>query len=313
MNYIDLFAGAGGFSKGFELGGFENAGFVEFWPIAIETFKENFKRSPQIGKDIVDVKDKVLKKFAGKVDVIIGGPPCQGFSMAGKRDPKDPRNSLFMEFVRFVEIIRPKVFVMENVSGIISMKTSSGDYVLNIIIKEFDKRGYEIRAKVLNSVNYGVPQERKRIIIIGKEKNNSKIKEICYPEFKGKIARLSSVLNLPYKEIKEIQHVYSKATRKNLIRYAQVKPGQVFRKFKSAGIKLRMDMPSCTITKSGRYVHPIYNRYCSIREVARIQTFSDDFVFKGSIDDMYGQIGNAVPVLMAKAIAEVIKKGMLDL
>lgn len=294
--FIDLFAGCGGMSKGLELAGFRCVGFVEFWQPAINTHQNNCN-GELIGKDILQIKDEELKKFRGKVDLICGGPPCQGFSMAGKRDPKDPRNKLFLEFIRFIRVIRPKFFIMENVQGIASMKDENGDSIYNQIINLFKKEGYQVDAKVLNSSNYGVPEKRKRAIFIG---NSEGIKN-QYPEFTKKVF-LKEVLNLPYEEIPDIQHVYEKVATEKAYKFSFVKQGGNYGTFKSSNVRLRGDGFACTITKGGRYIHPIYNRLISIREAARIQSFPEDFIFTGSKENMYAQIGNAVPVKMAEAI-----------
>lgn len=304
MKFIDLFAGCGGMSKGFELAGFECVGFVEFWQPAIDTHLNNCP-GVLIGKDITQIKDEEIEKYAGKVDLICGGPPCQGFSMAGKRDPKDPRNKLFLEFVRFLNIIKPKFFVMENVVGIASMKDADGNSVFNEIMRCFDKIGYKVEVKVLDSSNYGVPERRRRAIFIG----NNQGKKNEFPGFKEKIF-LKEVLNLPYVENEEIQHIYEKKDKKNNYKFSHVKEGENYGSFKSSNKKLKMDNFACTITKGGRYIHPVYNRFISVREAARIQSFPDDFKFSGSINNMYAQIGNAVPVKMAEAIGEKIKENI---
>lgn len=303
--FIDLFAGCGGMSKGFELAGLECAGFVEFWQPAIDTHLKNCP-GELIGRDITQIKDEEIQKFKGEIDVIIGGPPCQGFSLAGKRDPDDKRNRLFMEFVRFVKIIEPTYFVMENVAGIGSMANPEGESVLKEIQQEFEKIGYVIQAKILNSSNYGVPEERKRAIFIGTFPG----KEIEYPEFTKKTF-LKEVLNLPYEEDTATQHIYEEAATKNNYRFSFVPEGKNYGLFKSTNKKLKMGGFACTITKSGRYIHPEFNRFLSVRECARCQSFPDDFMFSGAIKDMYGQIGNAVPVKMAQAIGKTVRR-LLD-
>lgn len=294
--FIDLFAGCGGMSKGFELAGFECVGFVEFWQPAIDTHLNNCP-GILIGKDILQVGDEEIKQYRGKVDMICGGPPCQGFSMAGKRDPKDPRNKLFLEFIRFIKVIQPKFFVMENVQGIASMKDENGDSVFNQIMKMFEEEGYTVDAKVLNSSNYGVPETRKRAIFIG---NRCGIKNE-YPEFKEKVF-LKEVLNLPYEEDENIQHIYEKVATEKAYRFSHVKEGETYGAFRSTNKRLYVDGFSCTITKGGRYIHPKFNRLISVREAARIQSFPDDFKFTGSKENMYAQIGNAVPTKMAQEI-----------
>ena len=299
--FIDIFAGCGGMSKGFEQAGFTCLGFVEFWQPAIDTHLKNCE-GELIGKDILKVENLEIERFKGKVQVLIGGPPCQGFSMAGKRDPNDTRNRLFLEFVRFLKIISPEYFVMENVQGIGSMMNPDAKSVLEEIFGYFKRAGYRVDVKVLDSSNYCVPEKRKRAIFIG----NRIGKDNVFPGFKGKIF-LKEVLTLPYEENKDMQHIYEQKEKKENYKFSHVKEGQNYGVFRSNFVKFKMDGFARTITKSGRYIHPVYNRIMSVREVARIQSFPDEFVFAGSINQMYQQIGNAVPVKMAEAIAQEIK------
>jgi len=187
MKIIDLFAGAGGLSLGFKKAGFEIVLSNEIDEWASETYKRNHPSTIVITKDIQEIKD--LKKFKKKYELsniegIIGGPPCQGFSLAGKRDNNDPRNSLFKEFIRFVIFFKPKFFVMENVKGLLSAKTKKGEKVYDIIIKEFNKAGYNVGTKILNSSHYGVPQERERLIFIGFKKDIEYKSDLIFPKQK---------------------------------------------------------------------------------------------------------------------------------
>lgn len=168
MNIIDLFAGCGGLSLGMELAGFNIPLAVEKDEWASETYKKNHPNTKVVTGDITQITD--LNSLFDKkmiIDGIVGGPPCQGFSLSGNRDKKDPRNSLFMEFVRFVEHFNPKFFVMENVQGIMSMKTLKGQLVKDVILDEFSKLGYNVEIFKLNAAEFGVPQSRLRIFFIG--------------------------------------------------------------------------------------------------------------------------------------------------
>lgn len=168
MNIIDLFAGCGGLSLGMELAGFNIPLAVEKDEWASETYKKNHPNTKVVTGDITQITD-LNSLFEKKmiIDGIVGGPPCQGFSLSGNRDKKDPRNSLFMEFVRFVEHFNPKFFVMENVQGIMSMKTLKGQLVKDVILDEFSKLGYNVEIFKLNAAEFGVPQSRLRIFFIG--------------------------------------------------------------------------------------------------------------------------------------------------
>jgi DNA (cytosine-5)-methyltransferase 1 len=165
MRIVDLFAGCGGFSQGFRDAGFHSVLAIEMDLWAAETFAANHTETKVITQDIRNVDPCRLD--LSEVDGVIGGPPCQGFSLSGNRDPKDPRNSLFMEFVRFVRELQPKFFVMENVLGLLSMVTRDRRLVSEIIREEFVSAGYRLMYSVLNAADFGVPQSRQRVFFIG--------------------------------------------------------------------------------------------------------------------------------------------------
>ena len=169
MNVIDLFAGCGGLSQGFEMAGYNIPIACEWDQWAADTYELNHPNTKMIRGDIKKVVSwkKVIADTGCKIDGIIGGPSCQGFSLNGNRDPKDPRNSLFMEFARCVSEVKPAFFLMENVPGILSMKTASGDLVQNVIGSVFDSAGYSVRIRVINAVDCGVPQSRRRVFFFG--------------------------------------------------------------------------------------------------------------------------------------------------
>lgn len=173
MNVIDLFAGCGGLSLGFELAGFNIPLAIEKDEWASETYKFNHPNTNVITGDITQIVDleNIIDSKNLPIDGIIGGPPCQGFSLSGNRDKNDPRNSLFMEFVRFVRFFKPKFFVMENVAGILSMKTKENKLVKDLILNEYDDAGYNVKICKLNAAEYGVPQSRVRIVFIGLRKD----------------------------------------------------------------------------------------------------------------------------------------------
>jgi DNA (cytosine-5)-methyltransferase 1 len=184
MNIIDLFAGCGGMSLGFKLAGFNSvlASEIDLW--AGDTFTKNHPNTPLIRGDIREIQHwekTVHNYFDGRIDGVVGGPPCQGFSLSGNRDPHDPRNSLFMDFVKCVKELQPMFFVMENVTGLLSMKTALKEPVLDIIISEFDKVGYRASHAVLNAAWFGVPQLRERVFIIGLKKELPYSKRDLFP------------------------------------------------------------------------------------------------------------------------------------
>jgi len=174
MRVLDLFAGAGGFSLGFKLAGFQIVGAIEKDNWAAETFVTNFQDSKVIIGDIQELGDReLLDTFRGdRPDIIIGGPPCQGFSICQKKpgDPKDPRNSLFREFLRVAQIFEPEYLILENVPQLAKARTHSNEWVIEIIENEFKKLGYYVYRDILSSVNYGIPQIRRRLFIIAAKK-----------------------------------------------------------------------------------------------------------------------------------------------
>lgn len=168
MDVIDLFSGCGGLSLGFEMGGFKIPVAIEIDDWASETYKHNHPYTRVLTEDIVNIVDLDDLLFEDESLIgIIGGPPCQGFSLSGNRDKKDPRNSLFMEFVRFVGYFQPLFFVMENVPGILSSKTKDGEYVKDIILSQFNDVGYNVLVTKLDASEFGVPQHRVRVFFIG--------------------------------------------------------------------------------------------------------------------------------------------------
>ena len=180
MNVIDLFCGCGGFSKGFEQAGFNVRLGIDIWADAVNTYQRNFPNAKTITGDITSISGEQLLKVANlradEVDVIIGGPPCQGFSVSGKRMLDDPRNILYKSFVKMVEYIQPKVFVMENVPGLVKLFDGK---VKNQVIEDFTSIGYTVTVKQLLACSYGVPQARKRVFFVGVN-NKKNLHNITY-------------------------------------------------------------------------------------------------------------------------------------
>ena len=174
---LDLFSGAGGFSLGFEMAGCEIIGAIEHDKWAADTFQYNHKGAKMLLGDIESFENDYIKQEITAPDIIIGGPPCQGFSVCVKNagDPKDPRNSLFVEYVRIAKLYTPPVLVLENVPNIVRAKTKSGEKVVDIIRKEFERLGYHVYDSVLTASDYGVPQMRQRFVMIASKQ------ELAYP------------------------------------------------------------------------------------------------------------------------------------
>lgn len=203
MKVIDLFAGCGGLSLGFEMAGFEIPLAIEKDEWASETYKKNHPSTKVLTKDITEITDleNLIEEENLPIDGIIGGPPCQGFSLSGNRDKNDPRNSLFMEFVRFVKFFEPKFFVMENVTGILSMKTKNNQSVKELILSEYDNAGYNVKICKLNAAEYGVPQSRLRIVFIGIRKDipfdDEKIGPVPFLFNKKQVTIEQAIMDLP--------------------------------------------------------------------------------------------------------------------
>lgn len=368
MTVIDLFAGCGGLSLGFEMAGFHIPVAVEKDAWASETYKKNHPATTVITEDITQLLDlsSILPSNITEIDGIIGGPPCQGFSLSGNRDKNDPRNSLFMEFVRFVKHFNPKFFVMENVTGILSMKTKNGDNVKDLIRDEFLSAGYSLETFILNAAEFGVPQTRLRVFFIGLRNDIPYNKEKMEP--KGflfgddQLTIADAIMDLPQISAGEgaaemeytmraftnyqswartnsscvYNHVAMRHTARLVERFTQIKYGQsvadVAEEFQQRkrgdaskisgkvysqnNMRPYPDKPSPTIPASfqSNFVHPFFNRNYTAREGARLQSFPDTYIFCGKRTTMsweknlsqYQQIGNAVPPLLAKAIAKNI-------
>lgn len=190
LNAIDLFCGCGGLSYGFEKAGYNILLGIDNDAKALETFELNHKGSKSICGDITELTyEKDIKPLIGDktIDVIIGGPPCQGMSLSGPRKFDDPRNKLYLTYIRLVEEIKPKAFVIENVPGLVSL---FGGQIKDSIIKKFTDLGYEIQYKVLCASDYGVPQNRKRVVFVGMKKGHYE-----YPKAITKIVSCSMALS----------------------------------------------------------------------------------------------------------------------
>lgn len=321
--YIDLFSGAGGMSLGFQNAGFKNVFSVDNNPSFCDTYKNNFKNHNLIIDDIGNLKKTELLKYTKKIDidVIIGGPPCQGFSIAGNIGRKfidDPRNHLFKEFSRIVGILKPKIFVMENVAKLyIHNKGKTRGEIIN----EFQKIGYNVDVNILHSENYGIPQKRARVFFIG----NRIGKKNLFPTKYTKLTKTvrDAIDDLPILTSGQTSdmpnHTAMNHSEQMLIKMGYVKDGgnrldiPIALRPKSGDarkyIRYESNSPSICITGDMRKVfHYKQNRALTVRELARIQTFPDLFVFKGSKISQQQQVGNSVPPLLANIVAKEIRK-----
>lgn len=323
MNYVDLFSGAGGLSLGFEMAGFNNVFSVEYDKKIAETYKKNFPTHNLLVKDIQEIADDeiITLQHNQEVDVVIGGPPCQGFSLAGRIGRsfvEDKRNYLFKEFARVVKIIEPKMFVMENVARMISHNKGE---TIKELTNEFKKIGYNVQYKVLQAADYGVPQKRQRIFIVG-----TKNKEFNFPtpigttitvkEAIGDLPPLKSgersevpnhfSMNHSSQMLKKMSYIGDGGNRNQIPEDLRPKTGDI-RKY----IRYDSQKPSVTVTGDMRKIfHYEQNRALTPRELARLQSFPDSFIFEGNSISIQQQIGNAVPPLLGYAVAKQVKESL---
>ena len=324
LTYIDLFSGAGGLSLGLKHAGWSPLLSVEIDKSAGETYRKNF---PNTDLYIDDINNLSLKKYKGTVDLVAGGPPCQPFSVAGSQNAcKDPRD-MIPQFIRAVSEVKPNAFLMENVAGLTTKRHS---VYLNKAITALEELGYMVKAKVLNAADYGAPQDRFRLIVVG-----TKTEGFQFP-------RASYGVNARYEYVSAgdaLNNTPEDEPNKAIVTFAK---NPVLRPSPWAGMlvngggrPINLQQPSQTIPASagGNRTHILdrdgvlldYHRYLSsggkpksglvegvrrltVRESARLQSFPDEFVFLGTRSAQYRQVGNAVPPKLSKSLGNKIKK-----
>lgn len=327
LTYVDLFCGAGGLSCGFDRAGFRNLLAVEMHPKYAETYRNNFPGHPLIVDDIKQIPDSMLdERIKGQeVDVVIGGPPCQGFSKAGnigRTFLEDERNYLFLEFVRVIRHLRPKMFLMENVAA---MEVHRKGKTMEDILRAFSEAGYVVPwHEVLNSAEYGVPQVRRRMVIVGYRKDL--VVSFRYPEKEKKMRTVKEAIgdlpplksgeksSIPNHEamnhsaqmLQKMSYVRDGGDRRDIPEELRPKSGDI-RKY----IRYDSQKPSVCVTGDMRKIfHYSQNRALTPRELARIQTFPDTFIFYGTSIQIQQQIGNAVPPELAYRLAVQIREAL---
>lgn len=323
LNLVSLFTGAGGLDIGFHEAGFNIVFASDIMPQAELTFNYNFEGVPFIRKDItLFTKEEVLKLVGDKkIDVVVGGPPCQGFSNMGNKNSADPRNYLFQSYRNIIKWLNPKSFLFENVKGI---RTMFEGMFFKKVVNDFLSIGYHIHYSLLNSYDYGVPQKRERIIIYGTKVNHPfffpKEDKKAYKSIKAYKNVGEAIMDLVGKKFPNhiaLNHGDIVIKRYELIPEGgklpkpEFLPKEIRRKnFGNTYTRLSRDLPSSTIVPGNNAlpVHPTENRSLTPREGARIQTFPDTYIFKGDRRSQCIQVGNAVPPLMAAKLADVVKK-----
>lgn len=373
MKVFDLFCGTGGFSKGFEnscKADFEVSFGIDLLQTSISTFKLNHPKSHAIAGDIRKISKKDVSELTGvkqdELDVLVGGPPCQGFSSIRpfrSSEDEDPRNTLFEEYASYVNFFRPKIFVLENVVGLATHKSGN---TIEQMQECFHSLGYDTDWKILNAAHYGVPQKRERLIMLGAQRgiklefpepthyyfgstigHKNKNRTTILNEGSGlplAISTMEAIGDLPPIGSGEESLVYTieptnnyqlerrkgadklelhNATKHSpkmmeIIKHSGkniscIPKELITSGFSSCYSRLDRDEPAVTITvnfvhpASNRCIHPILHRALTPREGARLQSFDDDFKFFGNRSEITKQIGNAVPPLLGKAIADKIK------
>nr|MBS9784503.1 DNA cytosine methyltransferase [Oceanivirga sp.] len=349
FNVLDIFSGAGGISCGLEqLNDFKTYLAVDFNKYALETFKKNHSNSEIILGDITDekIKKEIIEKSKHfKINMIVGGPPCQGFSNKGKNlGLNDMRNYLFLEYIDLVEKIKPKIFIIENVKNMI---TCADGYFINQIQERFENLGYNISYKILNSYDFGIPQKRERTIIVGSLDFTFDFNDLYLEEY-TKTNVYDAISDLSYHESGEGKFcenykekaitLYQKKLRNNSeylynhvatnhskvaldkLKLIPSEKGKEYlpkklhgrQKFNTTWSRLVWKEPSPTIDtrfdtpSNGKNSHPYLHRSITPREAARIQSFPDSYIFYGPKTEICKQIGNAVPPLLSKVIAKSI-------
>ncbi|MBC8205843.1 MAG: DNA cytosine methyltransferase [Kiritimatiellaeota bacterium] len=335
LKSIDCFCGAGGLSLGFKQAGIEAVYAFDHDPDSIKTYNQYFGDGHAEVADAFKVSKKSIEKFLGKplpsIDVVIGGPPCQGFSVQRRGSNTDPRNNLVREYVRLLKDIKPKFFLMENVSGILSPR---GAAFIQFLKETLSAAGYEICVEKLNAYDFGVPQNRKRVFVIGQLVAGSK-KTFSFPLGIKDREKYPATVREAIFDLMELSeddisnHRGDRLSDINLKRIRSLKAGQG-REHLPSELQLpchskndghrHLDVygrmawgyPSSTITarfdsfSRGSFGHPELDRSITLREGARLQTFPDDFIFVGTKVSVARQIGNAVPPRLAQVIAEEI-------
>lgn len=345
---LSLFSGCGGFSLGVAAAGFEVKGFLELDPSLRRIYKANFPHSLELGGDITKVNDSRLahaRELLGKIDIVIGGPPCQGFSLSGKRCVEDPRNLLFKHYMRFVDALRPKIAIMENVRLLTSMRSTQGILIKDAILQEFRQHGYDTKMFELNAKDYGVPQHRERVLFLAAREDLGIDLSIPFPTHGcGRTlfapeapyrTFADACSDLPYLETgdKSPDDGLHEAVHhpKYVVDWlwdvpegcsAHDNPDPQKRPQSGYNTTYKRQVwhePASTVQTtfgmiSGcRNVHPVATRSLTIREAARIQSFPDDFLFQGSLGAIRKGIGNAVPPLVAYCLAAHVRTAHLDL
>lgn len=341
---IDLFAGSGGLSLGFSQANYQVLLGIDNWECSLQTFRLNHAGSEVLSLDLSQPDmNAIVSHRLDPIDVIVGGPPCQGFSIAGKRLIEDPRNRLYKSFVQVVKTLQPKAFLMESVPNLASMNKGR---IKDQIINDFENVGYTVASSILIASEYGVPQDRKRLFFVGLKNGqrfifpkpthgmgSNLIRPITAREAIGDLPEDELMDGAPYPESPKSEYqslmrrnakgIYNHQITRHTERTKSIiqlvpdggnykdLPKRLWntRKVNIAWTRMNSKKPSFTIdTGHNHHFHYSYNRVPTARESARLQSFPDNFIFSGKKNEQLVQIGNAVPPILARVIANQLKK-----
>lgn len=318
MTFVDLFCGAGGLSKGFEFAGLNGICGLDFFKEAVATYRRNFSH-PCIYGDITkpetkkEFYDTVSRELDGReLDLVAGGFPCQGFSIAGKRVVTDPRNVLYKELIEIVSTLKPKFVVCENVKG---LRTMLKGRVEQKILDDFRAIGYNVSVAILNAADFYVPQIRNRVIFIGNRIGLTNLHPapiLSKDKYKTMGEAIGDLISHPADPA--FNHVPNKHPQEMVERMKKLKEWEGLYKapngrYREAYVRWGWNSPGCTIKENhgGCAIHPKLPRAITAREMARLQSFPDDFIFEGGKSSQLVQLGNAVPPLLGKAIGLAVR------
>lgn len=318
---IDLFAGAGGLSEGFSQAGFDVIAAVDVNDEFLETHRHNHPETTHVTADLLNADpEKTLEENdidKDEIDVVMGGPPCKGFSIAGKRKEDDERNNLVDRFIDWVEYIEPDMFLMENVTGILTMKDGE---VIELVMDRYKELGYNAKYKTLNAARHGVPQRRRRVIFLGRKdgvepdypepthKDGEKQKRLDSMGLKSPRTVRDAIMDedlSKYPNHEKTNHSDDMKERLSELEYGET----LYESYGDSWKRLDPDEPAITIKENHNapFVHPVENRVGTVRECATLQSFPLDYEFKGSKSKQLKQVGNAVPPGLAKRLAETME------
>lgn len=323
---LDLFCGGGGLSTGFEEAGYDVVAGVDVNEDFLATYERNHEDSLTVQADLANADPESLYEEhsidVSEIDVVIGGPPCKGFSIAGKRDPEDDRNNLIDRFIDHVEYVQPAMFVMENVPGIKSMEDGR---VVTSIHQRYQEIGYSISHETLNAADFGVPQTRKRVVFMGRIDGKA-------PTFPSRTHRPNQQTTLGGETLESYNTVRDAIVEKEVEnlpnhdktnhsddmveRIAEVEPGEsLYESYGDSWRRLKLDEPAPTVKENHNapFIHPVENRVGTVRECAILQSFPDDYVFEGAKSKQLKVVGNAVPPQLGRVVAEAIRDDIREI